>query len=111
MGFHSYTFFTILSFGILYTSPSQPNLCFDVVDYSSIFNQFVQLVICFNPPCTISSLVGPKILLNIFLSNTNSLCFMDSSRTHIYASVCYHWPHRCPVYSKLRILGQQFTFK
>ena len=33
------------------------------------------------------SLVGPKIFRNIFLSNTNNVCFMDSVRTHVVAEI------------------------
>ena len=78
MGFHPYTSFTILSSGILYTCPNQPNLCnlmwFIMVFFISFFNS--SFVIILHIPSL--SLVGPKILLNIFLLNTNSFCFMDS---------------------------------
>jgi hypothetical protein len=68
MGFHSYTFFTILSSGILCTCPSQPNPCdlmqFIIVLFPiSLFNSSFVLILHVPSP----SLVGPKILRLLLL--------------------------------------------
>ena len=83
IGFHLYTFFTILSSSTRCKCPNQLNPC--------AFTWFI-IFLCLIDPSNLSfvsilhvpslSFVGPKIFLNIFLSNTINLFFTVSFTTH-----------------------------
>ena len=83
IGFHLYTFFTILSSGIRCKWPNQLNPCAFMW-----FITFLCLINSSNSSFVLIlyvqslSFVGPKIFLNTFLSNTINLFFMVSFKTH-----------------------------
>ena len=90
IGFHLYTFLTILSSGIQCKWPKQLNLCaFIWIMFLCPINlsnsSFV--LILYAPS---ASLVGPKIFLNTFLSNTISLIFIVSFRTHVVKRTSFY---------------------
>jgi hypothetical protein len=49
--------------------------------FRPVAGQLLSFVLILHVPSL--SLLGPNILLNIFLSNTNSFCFIVSFRTHV----------------------------
>jgi len=73
---------TTLSFGILPTCPNQLNLllliCLTIFSYLITFSSssFVLSLHCPSVFC-----VGPNIVLNILLSNTNNFCLIFSIKT------------------------------
>jgi len=81
-GFHLYMVLATLSLVILSTCPNQPSHLYCI--YLTIF---LLLIVSSNSSFVLSlhSLfafcVGPNILLNIFLSNTNNFCLMFSVKT------------------------------
>jgi hypothetical protein len=82
-GFNLYIFFTTLVSGILFMCPNQLNLC--ALTQFIMFRWFVSssnslLVLILQ--LTFFSLVGPNIVLSIFLSSTKSLYIILSLRTH-----------------------------
>ena len=71
---------TTLSSGILSTCPTQLSLLtFNVPYYIFMVNQVFQLLVCSLSPFVFC--VGPKILLNNLISNTNNFCLMFSVNT------------------------------
>jgi hypothetical protein len=84
IGFHLYTLFTILFSGIRSKLPNQLNLCafmWFIIFLCLINSSNSSFVLILYVPSL--SFVGPKFLLNTFLSNTINLFFMVSFKTHV----------------------------
>ena len=111
IGFHMFTFFTILSSGICCKWLNQLNLC--ALMWFIIFlclinssNSSFVLILCVLSP----SFVGPKIFLNTFFSNTISLICTVPFKIR-FTSVCYYCSYTTPVQFQFWFLGDQSTFK
>jgi hypothetical protein len=79
---HTLSFYQSFVWHSIYMPKPTKPLWFNIIYYSFSINLFnSSFVLILHVPSL--SLVGPKILLNIFLSNTNSFCFMVSFRTHV----------------------------
>ena len=85
-GFHLYMVLATLSLVILSTCPNQLNrLYFMYLTISSLLIAFSSSSFVLSLHSPFAFCVGPNILLNIFLSNTNNFCLMFSVKTqHSY---------------------------
>ena len=60
-GFHLCILFTMLVSGILFVCPKPTqSLGFNIIYYVPVFNEFIQLLVCFNSPNTVGFLSWPK---------------------------------------------------
>ena len=84
IGFHLYSFLSILSSGIRYKWPNQFKLfafIWFVMFFCPINLSYSSFVLILHVPP--ASFVGPKTFLSTLLSNTFSLFFIVSFRTHV----------------------------
>jgi len=81
-GFHLYMILGTLSFEILSICPNQLNLlllmCLTIFSYLIAFSSSLFVLSLHSPS---AFCVGPNILPNIFLSNTNNFCLIFSVKT------------------------------
>ena len=111
IGFHLYTFFTILSSTIWCKWPNQLNCCAFmrfIISLCLINSSNSLFVLILHVPFL--SFVGPKIFLNTFLSNTINLflCFFQD----LYSTgLCYYWSYNTPVQFQFWFLVDKSTFK
>ena len=106
IGFHLYTFFTVLSSSIWCKWPNQLNHCaFKLfIIFLCLINSLFVLIL--HVPSL--SFVGPKIFLNTFLSNTINLFFIVSFKTHTSRA---YLSYNTRVEFQFWFLRDQSTFK
>jgi len=109
IGCHLHAFFTILSNGIRCKWPNQLNRCAFMwfILFLCLINSSFVLIL--HVPSL--SIVGPKIFLNTFLSNTINLFFYGVFQDPHFTGICYHWSSNTPVQFQFWFLGDQSTFK